>query len=184
MPWNYRWLGHKERLRTNMQGVIVIIFIFVFSVVILNLYYGSSTAAKKRVCAGNLKDLYMALTNYSQDYDSQYPIQQDWAHVLYDYVDNPGSFICPEDEHVRISGREHGMTEAVSYWYIKPQSIESDSSFKLCGDRMFSNLIGNHLDGGNVLENSGGVIWVKSEDWSNLNLPVEQMDPRRKNKHS
>ena len=182
MPWNYRWLGHKERLRTNMQGVIVIIFIFVFSVVILNLYYGSASVARKRVCAGNLKDIYMALTNYSQDYDSQYPVQLDWVHILYDYVDNPGSFICPEDEHIRISGKEHGMTEAVSYWYNKPQSNDSasDSNLKLCGDRMFSNLMGNHLDGGNVLENSGGVTWVKSEDWLNQNLPVEQLVSKKK----
>ena len=182
MPWNFRWLGHKERLRTNIQGVIVIFFLFVFSVVILNLYYGSAAMARKRVCAGNLIGIYTALTMYSQDYDSQYPIQQDWAYILYEYVDDPGSFICPEDEQIRLNNKEHGITAAVSYWYIKSQSTdaESDTSLSICGDRMYSNLIGNHLDGGNVLENSGGVIWVKSEDWLNQNLPVEQLISKKK----
>ena len=53
--------------------------------------------AQRTVCATNLKGLSMAMHVYANDYDDQYPTQDQWCDLLIQEADvSPVSFHCPE----------------------------------------------------------------------------------------
>ena len=53
--------------------------------------------AQRTVCATNLKGLSIAMHVYANDYDTQYPTQDQWCDLLIQEADvSPVSFRCPE----------------------------------------------------------------------------------------
>jgi prepilin-type processing-associated H-X9-DG protein len=57
----------------------------------------AKVVAQRTVCATNLKGLSMAMYVYANDYDDQYPTQDQWCDLLIQEADvSPVSFHCPE----------------------------------------------------------------------------------------
>ncbi len=169
MAWRDRWLLKSDYRRNYVEGIIVIIMLTVAILVIFLLFFRSAKTANKAICLAHLKQLYQAMSLYSFDYDGMYPPTDRWAIGLASYTDNLNSFTCPEDKGIRLKNKPKYDISSVSYWYIQPKSEKAETA--ICGDRVYSNLDGNHVDGGNVLYADGHARWVKSENWASEDLP-------------
>lgn len=56
---------------------------------------GEPERARKAACMGNLKQLSLALTMYTEDYDQTYPPAHKWSSLVMPYVRSRDVFNCP-----------------------------------------------------------------------------------------
>jgi prepilin-type processing-associated H-X9-DG protein len=163
-----------RRRRSNFIAVTTIILMCFM--IIGYMYTRSSELANRTVCSEHLANLYSALMMYTQDYDGGYPPQNDhWPHAMLPYVGQLSAFFCPSDNSVRTRRGRKRADLTISYWYQPAPSEDGSTKIAIFGDRMYSNFIGNHEDGGNVAFMDGHVSWVTSASWEKRKLPTEKV---------
>lgn len=173
-----RWLDRALH-RRHFEAFVVFLIMFSVMLIVLNLYGTGTDAANRTVCRENLRRLVQALELYFQDYDSTYPPPANWVRALVAYSEGLDVFFCPSDERPRT--RRERYAPAVSYWYRQPETNrDAGSSIPAFGDIMFSNWVGNHVDGGNVAYLDGRVWWHDIQQWQQRNLPVEPLLKRQR----
>lgn len=175
MAWRDQWVSKSDFYRRLTEGGILFIIIALGTVVVGSLYFRSSNAANRVVCAAHLRNLSQAITMYSQENDGLYPPEKNWEIPLVQYVDSLNDYSCPSDTGIRPKKKAEDKTISnVSYWYLKPESDSSDhSSVFVFGDRVYPNYSGNHNLGGNVSYLDGHVRWHPAEQWESEGLPLE-----------
>jgi len=86
---------------TLIELLVVIAIIAILAAVLFPVFATAREKARQISCISNEKQLGLALTQYAQDYDEQYPvgdaIGQGWAGRVYSYVKNDGVYGCPDD---------------------------------------------------------------------------------------
>ena len=181
MSWDRRWLSAEDIVRNRIQTYILG-FVVIAAAIFIVIFFGrSAERANKAVCAGNLKDIAMALDMYAQDNDNAYPPPDNWVKSCAEYVNSLESFTCPSDKNIRLK-KKKGITNIVSYWYIQPSG--DDASEFVAGDRMFWTFLGNHDDGGNIVFRDTHTEWKTLKQWQDETLPLEELVPEEKIKRT
>ena len=179
--WGDRWLAAAIQRRYHFQFLAVFAIVAVTSGIVVSMYVRQSELANRVVCRGHLRQIWQALSMYAQDYEGQYPDEDGWPRGLLPYVDSLASYFCPSDDNIRSARRRKSSSPSVSYWCGMSFDDTGDSTkIPVCGDRMYSNFVGNHDGGGNVAYLDGHVKWRTAVDWQKQGLPIEQLFKRRR----
>ena len=178
--FNDQWYKEAKRRRQCYEGASVLVIVILVVGLVVNIYLRQSETAKRATCSKRLAQLVQALNLYVQDYDG-YPIGDKWVSAMMPYVDQLDWFICPSDSGIRMKSKRAYMESAVSYWYTSPFSDSGDTtSVYVFGDRMFSNFIGNHDNGGNVAYLDGHASWASIEKWEKNGLPTQPIVEKKR----
>jgi len=100
-------ISHNDRPRhggfTLIELLVVIAIIAILAAILFPVFAKAREKARQITCASNLKQLGLAFTQYTQDYDEHFThgdpwgTAQGWAGQIYPYVKSGGAFSCPDD---------------------------------------------------------------------------------------
>ena len=94
----------RNGLNGVLWGLLVLVLLFLFSPFITFLLYGGQVGDSRAVsCESNMKQLGLALSQYSQDNDETLPRAmtadgQGWHEATYPYVKSTGVYRYPDDK--------------------------------------------------------------------------------------
>lgn len=104
--WNRARSSRRTRGFTLVEMLIVISIITLLAVLLLPVFTLAKEKGRRASCVSNLRQLGMAMLQYSQDADERLPcgVAQStgcsgvgWAGNIYPYVKNPQLYACPND---------------------------------------------------------------------------------------
>lgn len=106
----------KHKAFTLIELLVVIAIIAILAAILFPVFGRAREKARQTNCASNEKQLGLAMIQYVQDYDEQYPMGANgdiygrgWAGMIYPYVKAVGSFVCTSDPV--------NMPNTISYGY-------------------------------------------------------------------
>ena len=128
---------------TLLELLVVIAIISLLAALLFPVFWTAREKARQISCASNLRQLGIAILQYSSDYDEQLPSGsfqysvvpttcggatvdlpdgEGWASQIYPYVKAAGAYVCPDDTFEALSGTRAinsvtYATNAVSYAY-------------------------------------------------------------------
>lgn len=98
-------LRHRNAY-TLIELLVVIAIIAILVALLFPVLAQSREAARKAVCASNLRQIGQAVSMYVPDYDELFPPSQlpptgantSWPTLIFPYIRNEGVFVCPSGE--------------------------------------------------------------------------------------
>jgi prepilin-type N-terminal cleavage/methylation domain-containing protein/prepilin-type processing-associated H-X9-DG protein len=119
----------RKRGFTLIELLVVIAIIALLAAILFPVFARAREAAKKATCQSNLKQIGLAIIQYNQDYDQEYPsgaggAAGSWVGQVQSYIKNLQVFNCPSDAAagtpaawggVQISYEGNGYVDAQDY---------------------------------------------------------------------
>lgn len=113
-------------------------------------------------CSSRLKDIYMALRLYAEDYAGYYPPQNGIAGMEMLRRNYLTVFICPSIKTVRGKNKEPLTEETLDYVYIGGLNTKSDPNLPIVYDKAKNH--GKYF--GNVLFVDGTIKGIYGDPWT------------------
>ena len=93
---------NKRNGFTLIELLVVIAIIAILAAILFPVFATAREKARQTTCASNMKELGVALIQYTQDYDDCLPCNQNnglrgYAGKIYPYLKSIGVFQCPDD---------------------------------------------------------------------------------------
>jgi prepilin-type N-terminal cleavage/methylation domain-containing protein/prepilin-type processing-associated H-X9-DG protein len=106
---------------TLIELLVVIAIIAILAAILFPVFSQARARARSSSCLSNLKQMGLALMQYTQDYDEKFPMiayrtnpWTPWPNIVFPYVKNRQVFVCPDDQSDRNMGT---LPFRVSYGY-------------------------------------------------------------------
>lgn len=114
----------KSKLKgfTLIELLVVIAIIAILAAILFPVFARARENARRASCQSNMKQLGLAMMQYTQDYDERHPAGLPapagwkgigWAGMLNPYVKSSQIFSCPDDQN--STGNPAAKTYAISY---------------------------------------------------------------------
>lgn len=162
---------------------VMIIFIPIIAMLLAILMPALSKTkmiAQRVVCGTNLKGLSTAMIVYMNDYDDQYPTQDQWCDLLMQEADvSPKSFQCPLDPEGAFSYAINENLYKIEYNKLPPHQMVAifEASLGRNGVGGSDDLVMRHdqnqRGGCNIGFADGHVEFVRAEDIPDLQWTAE-----------
>ncbi len=85
---------------TLIELLVVIAIILLLAAILFPVFARARENARRASCLSNLKQMGLAVMQYTQDFDEVYPIvagsgSTTWTFLTYPYIKNPQIYVCP-----------------------------------------------------------------------------------------
>jgi len=107
---------------TLIELLVVIAIIAILAAILFPVFAKVREKARQTTCVSNLKQLGLAVMQYSEDYDGSYPYgveyswwDNTWAISIQPYVKTLSIFNCPDDTNLAIGNADGGYGQGMSY---------------------------------------------------------------------
>jgi prepilin-type N-terminal cleavage/methylation domain-containing protein/prepilin-type processing-associated H-X9-DG protein len=100
-------MRHRHRGFTLIELLVVIAIIAILAAILFPVFAQAREKARQTACLSNMKQVGLALSMYTQDYDETMPIHTDtdtfmnpqvsanWARLIFPYTKNVKVYLCP-----------------------------------------------------------------------------------------
>lgn len=163
--WEWKTKGF-----TLIELLIVVAIIAVTAAILFPVFAGVRERGRRTVCQSNLKQLALAMQQYVQDNEGQYPSVSNWAYASNSYLKNTTVFRCPDgppDELTSTSildpcdfspcsaSASYDLSHPVNYTYNMPRLITLRHKFpRLTSPGMHESALA-----------TPSTIWLNMDEW-------------------
>ncbi len=115
-----RQLNRSQAAFTLIELLVVIAIIAIIAAIIFPVFQKVRENARRASCQSNLKQLGLALAQYTQDSDEQMPLLAygttvSWRGAIYPYVKSQGVYRCPSNSLNTLQTVDDPLMFTVSY---------------------------------------------------------------------
>jgi len=121
---------------TLIELLVVIAIIAILAAILFPVFARARENARKSSCQSNLKQLGLAVLQYTQDYDEKYPygVNGSWVYEVMPYAKSQQLFVCPSDTTpAKSGGTDKNIGPPLSYAMNKNIVFDPNDTNQLSG---------------------------------------------------